>query len=388
VTIIAVFLFLLALPVLFWAAYLAALTVLSQRPPEPDYGPPKLKFAVVIPAHDEEAGIETAVRSLQLLDYPPELFHVVVVADNCTDHTADKALHVGAAVLVRKDPEKRGKGHALKYAFDILLEGDEAPDAFVIIDADTSAAPNMLRAFAARLEAGEVAVQAEYSVRNPDASWRTRLMVIALALFHAVRSLARERLGVSVGLRGNGMALSAKVVKEVPHDAFSLVEDLEYGIRLGQAGHRVAYAHDALVVGDMASREQGARSQRHRWEAGRFQMAKQYLIPLLREAYKTKSKLLLDLAMDLIVPPLSIVATAAFAGAVLSLALTSWAWIPWMLSIGCIAVYVVRGVIVSGAGWRGFVDLAYAPVYVGWKLTLPLTSKKDKDWVRTEREKP
>lgn len=365
-TVLGVILFLLSLPVLFWTAYLAVLTLLSKRLAAPEYGPPKLRFAVVIPAHDEEDGIEATVRSLALLDWPQELFHMVVVADNCTDHTADRALHAGAAVLVRNDPNQRGKGPALKFAFDTLLQGEEAPDAIVVIDADTTAAPNLLRAFAARFEAGEVAVQAEYSVRSSEGSWRTRLMVIALALFHAVRSLARERLGVSVGLRGNGMALSAKVLREVPHDAASTVEDLEYGIRLGRAGHRVAYAHDGLVLGEMVSGP---------WESGRLRIAKSHIIPLLREAAEKKSKLLLDLALDLMVPSLSIVATAAFVGAILSVVLTSWAWIPWMLALACIGVYVGRGVVLSGTGWRGLLDLAYAPVYVGWKLTLPFTSK-------------
>ncbi len=365
-TVLGVILFLLSLPVLFWTVYLAVLTVLSKRPPEPEYGPPKLRFAVIIPAHDEQEKIEATVRSLALLDWPQELFHIVVVADNCTDHTADRALHAGAAVLVRNDPNHRGKGRALRFAFDTLMEGDDAPDAFVVIDADTTAAPNLLRALAAHLESGEVAVQAEYSVRNPEGSWRARLMVIALALFHAVRSLARERLRVSVGLRGNGMALSTKVLREVPHDA-AVVEDLEYGIRLGRAGHRVAYAHDGLVLGEMVSRP---------WDFRRLHIARAHIIPLLREAAEKKSKLLLDLALDLMVPSLSIIATAALVGAILSVALTSWAWIPWMLALGCIAVYVVRGVVVSGAGWRGLLDLAYAPIYVGWKLTLPFTKRR------------
>ena len=98
------------------------------------------------------------------------------------------------------------------------------------MDADTLVSPNLLRAFAARLDAGAAAVQARYGVRNPDASWRTRLMAIAFALFHDLRSLGRERLGLSAGLRGNGMCFSTRLLREVPHQAFSVVEDLEYGL--------------------------------------------------------------------------------------------------------------------------------------------------------------
>src|SRR5205823_3666605 len=102
---------------------------------------------------------------------------------------------------------RRGKGYALAHAFEHALD-DGFADAVAVVDADTSVSPNLLRAFAGRFDRGAVAAQAEYGVSNPEASWRTRLMVIALSLFHTLRSLARERLGVSAGLRGNGMAFS------------------------------------------------------------------------------------------------------------------------------------------------------------------------------------
>ena len=93
-----------------------------------------------------------------------------------------------------------------------------------IVDADSLASPNLLRACAERLERGAMAVQVDYAVLNPDASWRTRLMSIALASFHRLRSRARERLGVSCGLRGNGMCFSRALLREVPHAAYSMTE--------------------------------------------------------------------------------------------------------------------------------------------------------------------
>src|SRR5439155_20947412 len=114
-------------------------------------------------------------------------------------------------------------------------------DAVVVVDADTSVSENLLLAFASRLETGAAACQSDNVVRNPDASWRTRLLAVALVLFNSVRSLGRERLGLSTGLRGNGMCLSARLLREAPHDAVSVVEDLEYGIRIGLAGHRVRF---------------------------------------------------------------------------------------------------------------------------------------------------
>src|SRR5206468_8955692 len=121
-------------------------------------------------------------------DYPAELRRIVVVADNCSDGTAAAAEAAGATVLVRRD-ERRGKGHALAFAFE-RSRADGVAGAVVVVDADSDVSPGILRAFAAHPEQGEEALQAEYAVRNPADSWRTRLMVLALALFHGVRSLA------------------------------------------------------------------------------------------------------------------------------------------------------------------------------------------------------
>jgi cellulose synthase/poly-beta-1,6-N-acetylglucosamine synthase-like glycosyltransferase len=255
---VSVALVLLALPVLAWTTYLAALAALSweNRPPAP-VSAPRTRFEVIVPAHDEELGIAATVENLLAVDYPAELRRVVVVADNCSDTTAARAAAAGATVLERHDTEKRGKGYALAHAFErALLEG--RVDAVVVVDADTTVTPNLLRAFDARLQAGALAIQAEYAVANREASWRTRLMHIGFTLFHDVRSRARERLGVSAGLRGNGMAFAVRLLREVPHDAFSVVEDVEYGIRLGRAGHRVHYAGDARVFGEMVSSERAS----------------------------------------------------------------------------------------------------------------------------------
>jgi 1,2-diacylglycerol 3-beta-glucosyltransferase len=288
-----------AAPVLISSGYLFLLCLLSRRSPAPVYSAPRTKFDIVVPAHDEEAAIGQTIASLLAVDYPRELFRIFVVADNCSDTTAAKAEAAGAQVLVRVDTERRGKGYALAHAFEHILAAKVA-DAVVVVDADTAVAPNLLAAFAHRLENGAHAVQAEYAVRNPNASWRTRLMVLALALFHVLRSVARERMRVSAGLRGNGMGFSTKLIAEIPHDAFSIVEDVEYAIRLGYAGYRVHYVAETSVYGEMVASEKESRSQRRRWEGGRLELAKRFGIPLLRAAMRKRDGMLLDLAMDIL----------------------------------------------------------------------------------------
>lgn len=396
ITALDVMLTLLGVPVMGGAAYLAALAAVAAKAPAPsprDEPPPRLRFDIIVPAHDEELGVAATVQSLLALDYPKDLYRVIVVADNCTDATARVAAAAGALVLERHDPARRGKGHALAHAFARVLEQARA-DAVVVIDADTTASPNLLRAFSARLGAGAHAAQAAYGVQNPEASWRTRLMVIALDLFHGLRSLARERLRLSAGLRGNGMAFSCAVLRRVPPAAFSIVEDVEYGIALGEAGHRVHYVPEATVLGDIAPRGRAAASQRRRWEQGRAALARAHGPRLFRDGLVQRDAVRLDLALDLLVPPLASLALAAALGAALS---TAWhaalggsaiTMIPWLLSIGFLFAYVLRGLSLSGAGLRGLTALLWAPVYVLWKVGVRLGPRLDpsRDWIRTARE--
>jgi GT2 family glycosyltransferase len=384
----------LSLPVLAWTLYLATLAALSRalRPPPPAVAPLP-RFEVVVPAHDEEGGIAATVQSLQAVEYPVDRRRVVVVADNCSDATAARARDAGATVLERTDRERRGKGYALAHAFEQTLAEGTA-DAIVVVDADTTVSPNLLAAFAARLSAGARTAQAEYGVANARASWRTRLMHIAFTLFHDVRSRARERLGVSSGLRGNGMCFAASLLREVPHDAFSVVEDVEYGIRIARAGYRVWYVGEARVLGEMVSSERASRSQRRRWEGGRWALARQHAARLLGEALRTRDGIRLDLAADLLVPPLTYVVVACAVGLTTSVAwwlLAAgpwWAAAPWTLACVALALYVARGAWLSRIGPRAILDLMWAPVYMVWKVALALRSSpsREREWVRTARE--
>jgi hypothetical protein len=354
---------LLALPVLAASGYLLLLTLLSGEKAAPPRVTPRLKFDVIIPAHNEEAGIARTVSNLSRVDYPVELRRIVVVADNCSDATAERAREAGATVLERHNKELRGKGYALQLAFERSL-ADGFADAVVVVDADTEVTSNLLHAFGLRLEAGAQAVQAHYGVLNPHASWRTQLMAVSMALFHKVRSLGRERLGASCGLRGNGMCFTHAIIRQVPHDAFSIVEDLEYGIRLGQAGQRVHYAWEAEALGEMVSGEKASRSQRRRWEGGRAAMMRKFGPPLLGEGLRKGDKVLVDLAMDLLVPPLSWVVLAAGGLLVASGALSLWQGhvaVSTYVSAFCVlslVLYVFRGWWMSGMGLKGLLALS------------------------------
>jgi 1,2-diacylglycerol 3-beta-glucosyltransferase len=378
-------------PALAASGYLALLAAASLQRASFSGAHPRLRFDLIVPAHNEEAGVAETVHNLLSLDYPRELVRVIVVADNCSDETSARAAAAGAQVLVRDDPERRGKGYALSHAFAHSLRGDA--DAMVVIDADTIASANLLQAFALRIASGARAIQADYGVRNPRASWRTRLMTLALAMFHGLRSLGRERLGLSCGLRGNGMCFTRQILLTVPHQAFSIVEDLEYGVRLGEAGYRVHYAGDAHVYGEMVTAGAPSASQRRRWEGGRWQFTRDHAARLLITALARRDKVLLDLAIDLIVPPLSLLALVIAFGFFASLGVArmgggTLALSLWTGAAAGLVVYALRGWSLSRTGLRGLLDLCSAPAYVAWKLALLLGRRKQRngEWIRTTRE--
>jgi len=383
----------LALPAAALSAYLLLFTLLSGAPAAAGRSSRRLRFDIIVPAHNEAMMIEATVASLRRLDWPADGFRVLVVADNCTDATAALARAAGAQVLERHDTALRGKGHALALGLQTSQAHDWAYAA-VVVDADTEVSANLLESFAARIETGAKVIQAHYCVRNAQASWRTRLMAIALASFHQVRSRARERLRLSCGLRGNGWCITHRLLRQVPYRAFSLAEDIEYGIDLGLAGHRVHYADEANVAATMVTSEAASRTQRRRWEDGRSWLRRSKSGALLNAALRPDGGVCLDLLFDLWVPPLSSIAVNI--AALLAFAAAAQLWQPslqvwWWLGLGCamcVVLYVLRGWQLSGAGLRGLGDLLRAPFFVVWKLLLKWRAHRSGEWVRTKREQP
>jgi cellulose synthase/poly-beta-1,6-N-acetylglucosamine synthase-like glycosyltransferase len=368
-------------------ALLTAGALLYGHEPKAAPGPqPGLRLCVVVPAHDEAAGIAGCVRGLLACRRATHRVEVVVVADNCSDDTAALAAAAGARVLERRDAARRGKGYALAHAFEKLLP--EGHDAFVVVDADTRVEPNLLEALAESLGGGADAVQCRYLVDNPEESLRTRLMGIAWLAFNDLRPRGREYWGVSVGILGNGFALARPTLEAVPFDAGSIAEDLEYHIRLVRAGRRVRFCPSTTVWSAMPAGGSAAAGQRARWEGGRFRMIAEQAPGLAREVLGGRRRLLEPL-LELLLLPL------AFHVLLLLFALVP-SWGPGRLyalaGLGLVGVHVATALRLGRAGWRDVAALAFAPVYILWKLTLGgkllAFARRNAPWVRTERENP
>jgi len=250
---------------------------------------------------------------------------------------------------------------------------------------------NLLESFATRIEAGACALQAHYGVLNATDSWRTRLMAIALGSYHKLRSRARERLGLSCGIRGNGWCVTHALLDKIPYRSFSLTEDVEFGVDLGLAGYRVAYCDESHVDGEMVTSEHAARSQRQRWEGGRIRLIREKVPALLRAAVARRSLVCLDLALDLLVLPLSYVVVNVV-GIIAIAALNPDGFRSVLLTVGLIdllalALYVCRGWMLSGIGIVGLLDLMRVPVFLLWKLRIIRDQPKPNTWIRTRRER-
>jgi hypothetical protein len=346
-------------------------------------------LAVVIPAHDEEGQISATVASVQAGRYSPTNLRIVVVADNCTDQTAATARAAGAEVWERSDPVRRGKGHALAWAFERLLK-DDSIEAVAVIDADCEISSNLLAALATRIQAGEDAVQAAYLVSNPEASANTALRWAGFALVNVVRPLGRDQLGLSSGLLGSGMAFSRELLLRSPWQAFSFAEDREQHMRWVLDGARVAFAGEAEVRSPSPGSDAGSRVQEARWDSGRARLALDMTPKLLARSLRTGDPVALDAALEPLLPPQAVLLGTHLA-AVAASSFVRARLLTRLAAAGLLGqcTYVVGGLVLLDAPitvWRASLSV---PRFLGRRITVlagSLIGRGPSEWQRTPRQ--
>jgi 1,2-diacylglycerol 3-beta-glucosyltransferase len=398
---IAAVLFVLNLLVMPYFLFLLATALAAVFARRPDRLPtdPSSKFLIIIPAHNEQSGVAATVSSCLASDYPSLFFGVLVVADNCDDQTAAEARAAGARVVERFDAQKKSKGYAIQYLLELLERSGElrSLDAVVVVDADTTIDPNLLRSFDNALRRSHDWIQAYYTVANPDQSWRTRLMTYAFSLFNGVMQLGQNALGSSAGFKGNGMCFSTRGLGRRPWRSYGLVEDMEYSWTLRVAGEHILFLSDVKVFGAMlGSGGKAAADQRRRWEFGRSDIRNKYLGRLLRSpdiAFREKALS----ACELTIPSMAWLAiTYVFVagldvGAWFAFADPRYTVVRGFLA-GCAALFTVAFVVYAISPFLALrLPLKYLssvllfPFYVGWKLMVSLAGRPQK-WIRTARE--
>jgi hypothetical protein len=364
----------------------AAARVNGRRPPGTER-PGEMRFAVVVPAHDEQQSLPATLESLAALDYPARLVEVVVIAHNCRDATAQVAARAGATVWELSG--ERGKGAALEWGLARVVAERTGVDAVVVVDADCIVAPNLLTALAARLRAGAAAVQAAYDVSNPLMSSTAALRWASFALINRVRPLGKDALGLSAGLLGTGMAFRCELLAERPWTARSLVEDQEYHLELVAAGIRVAFAPETRVSSPVPPSLRSSRSQQARWEAGRGALIRRWSPPLVGAGLRRRDPVRLHAGLEPLVPPQSLLLAANAAGAILGLirgrGAARWFGAANLAGQAC---FVAGGMALAHAPPAAWRALARAPVLAAWKILLlsrVWLGGGPSDWVRTSR---
>lgn len=349
-----------------------------------------LRFAILVPAHNEELLIEETLTSLQQQVYPKDRYTIYVIADNCTDRTAQIACESGATVLERQNRTQIGKGYALEYALQRIVQGNKEYDAYVMCDADTRVSSNMLVTFSQMLHQGSKVIQAYYTVANWHESKVAALRYVALALVHYLRPLGRSRLGLSCGLKGNGMCFHSSVINQLGWDTFSLVEDIEYHLNLVKAGIRVDFAPDVSVEAIMPTTFRQSTGQNKRWEVGRLQMAIKYSPRLLLDGIRQKNVVKMDVAIDQFIPPVATLGSSSIISLLLGVLIGKrFLRSGGMLGTLGLGFYLATGLWLVRAPHQIYRALLLAPLYIAWKTWLYLSAllkPRLERWERTPRK--
>jgi cellulose synthase/poly-beta-1,6-N-acetylglucosamine synthase-like glycosyltransferase len=346
--------------------------------------------AVVVPAHDEERGIGATIAQLLALDYPAGRLRVFVIADNCSDRTAEVAAAAGAQVLVRNDEANRGKGQALDWMLRRQRALFEGAELIAFIDADMQVDRHFLTAMAATFaDPGQLAAQGRYVIGNPDRSVFAAIGYVSFCYVNHVRPAGRCFWGGTADLKGSGMVFRAGFLLPRGWAAHSIAEDIQLGKELMLEGIRVAYVPAARVTSDIPTTLAQVRVQQSRWEGGKHQVHASVRPRAWRAFLRQPSALLLDGLLDLLVPPLSVVILLDLVGLAL-------AWCAGSASLGVFGASLVifgtallTGLLQNrapmGLWWR----LLATPAFVAWKLVLLLRvalAPAAKGWQRTPRD--
>jgi cellulose synthase/poly-beta-1,6-N-acetylglucosamine synthase-like glycosyltransferase len=371
--------------VFFAAEIIAGLTPLHSASPVSR----NIGGVVVLPAHDEQAVIGRTIDDLK--HECGDAFGVLVVADNCVDDTAAIAGFAGAEVVVRNDPERRGKGFALAAARTHLSA--DPPDVVLVMDADCRIDGGSLRALAARAAASARACQA-VNLISPDlkAAAVVQISTFAFMIKNLVRQRGLQRLAGRAHLTGTGMALPWPIFEQANLGGANIVEDLALGLELAARAAPPLLVEEATVWSPAASAS-GTLVQRRRWEGG-------YLATAVRTAPRT---LLLSMkrrdlhgfcaALDLSIPPLALLFTLNALGLLLGIAAAAIgaSWWPVVVQLAAALVAAVALALAWAREGRRFASgatLLRLPMYIIWKLPMYLGLARGgapKEWLRTGR---
>ena len=313
-------------------------------------GAADFSMAVIVPAHNEEAGLRRALESIAGHLKADDL--LLVVADNCADDTAGVARAVGAACVEREDPVRRGKGYALQFGLDHLAQSraQKLPDVVVFMDADCVVETGRLRDLAREALRRDRPVQALYLMHAPSlckpSARAPKQLIAAFAwlLMNRVRMSGLYQLFDVTRLTGAGMALPWPRAARLDLASGEIVEDLAMTLKLARDGAPPALNLDIVVASVFPETDEGVTLQRARWEHGSLRTAFSRAPGLLLDGVRERNWRLVALGLDILIPPLTLFAMALLGGFAASLlfGLLGARWAPgqafWLLAVFGVSV--------------------------------------------------
>ena len=354
------------------------------------------KFMTIIPAHNEEKVVANLVESLKKLDYPKDLYDIYVIADNCTDKTAEVAKKAGAIVYERFDEAHKTKGHALQWFLAQKIEEDAPYDAFCIFDADNIVDENFLKVMNKKLCQGEEVVQGYKDIKNPSDSWVSAGYAIFYWTMHRFYHLARYNIGLSPLMNGTGFMVKFDVIKPQGWNTKTLTEDIEFSLKRIIEGKKLGWARDAIVYDEQPVGFKQSWTQRSRWTVGHMQCLKEYTKPLAEAVVKNKTVMNFDgllymlgttpmliLTMVLVIVNIVLFATGAMSGLDFTIQMLKYI-IPTLLVLpfmGLVVLYLEKKPIKPMI--KGL--LTY-PIFMGsWLLiNIKCLFKRDTEWKKID----
>lgn len=363
----------------------------SLRRALPDSAPvsgPRPSIAVLVPAHNEGAGLTPTIDDVRSQLAVGD--RIVVVADNCTDQTAAAARTAGAEVVERDNPEQRGKGYAMDFGLKYLSQ--RPPDIVICVDADCRVSPGSIDVLARTCDRTGRPVQAlDLMVAPCGSTVDYRVQVFAWRVNNWIRPLGLRALGLPCQLMGTGMAFPWSVICSVDLANSHLAEDLKLGVELAQVGRAALFCPSASVVSELPVTLTDADSQRKRWERGHVSMTKIAMRSVL-PAILRRDRELTAITLDLAVPPLTLLALwAAAALMVAALALfAGFSSLPFAISASGLLVFFAAVL----TCWFNFGRELLPPRqsvaiarFVAYKLRFyrDMVRRKEAEWVRAKR---
>ena len=268
------------------------------------------KFMALIPAHNEAAVIANLIESLKNQNYPKELLDIYVIADNCTDNTAQIARDAGAIVYERFDSEKKTKGYAMQCFLNKMNEQGAEYDAMCVFDADNVAMPDFFTAMNKKLCQGEEVVQGYRDIKNPTDSWISAGYALFYWTMHRFYHLARYNIGLSPLLNGTGFMVKYDLIKAEGWNTKTLTEDIEFSLINIAKGRKLGWATDAKVYDEQPLGFKQSWTQRTRWSVGHLQCFKYYIKDLAAGVVRNRKMMNVDGLLYLMGMPILIVTLA------------------------------------------------------------------------------